>query len=61
MRQDEDLNDPHGLNGLANYLNEFKKELFKLKSYLVKTNKENENYSNLESKKKEINLQKTLV
>ena len=40
MRQDEDLNDPHGLNGLSSYLKEFKKELFKLKSYLVKTNKE---------------------
>jgi hypothetical protein len=61
MRQDEDLNDPHGLNGLSSYLKEFKKELFKLKSYLVKTNTENENYSNLDSKKKEINLQKTLV
>lgn len=58
MRHEEDLNDPHGLNSLPNYLKEFKKELFKLKSYIMKTE---DQYEITETKKKEINLQKTLV
>lgn len=57
MRQEEHLTDTHGLNSLSNYLNEFKKELVKLKWYLGKTNIEEQKIA----PQNEKHLQKTLV
>lgn len=57
MRQEEHLTDTHGLNSLSNYLNEFKKELVKLKWYLGKTNIEEQKIT----PQNEKHLQKTLV